>query len=288
MIFGRVADLALGIFLRNHSRARLIGRNLWRWSEITRRSPLSGFHASHGRLGPNLGSLSANIGRSGPESVQATQFSPISHGTRQQLYPSSESVTSWAATPMLKTAQVLKDYQHHLSRYRNFEWCSNWDGKKYDIVFYGVSGYTGYLMMEYLKRVALKKTKEHFTFAFAGRTPSKVEEMRDREFRGTQWEDTPVMQMSYDDIFSVIDLVKSARVVINVAGPYMLTQGLPCALGGRVGPSRCPGVVQPQLFGFVSVSPASQACACATCAAWILRTRRSGRLQETFPCVTAR
>lgn len=31
--------------------------------------------------------------------------------------------------------------------------------------------------------------------------------------------------MSYDDVFSIIDLVKSAKCIINVAGPYMLTQG---------------------------------------------------------------
>lgn len=24
----------------------------------------------------------------------------------------------------------------------DFSWCSQWDGKKYDIVFYGVSGFT--------------------------------------------------------------------------------------------------------------------------------------------------
>merc|ERR1719203_1104893 len=120
---------------------------------------------------------------------------------------------------------VRKDYEKHLKIYRNMDWCTNWDGNKYDIVFYGVSGYTGYLMMEYLKRVSLKVNPEKFTFAFAGRTPSKVEEMRNREFAGTLWEDTPVMQMSYDDVFSVIDLVRSAKVIINVAGPYMLTQG---------------------------------------------------------------
>jgi hypothetical protein len=31
--------------------------------------------------------------------------------------------------------------------------------------------------------------------------------------------------MSYDDPYSIIDLVKSAKCIINVAGPYMLTQG---------------------------------------------------------------
>ena len=32
-------------------------------------------------------------------------------------------------------------------RLRNYDWCSSWDGTKYDLVFYGVSGYTGYLCL---------------------------------------------------------------------------------------------------------------------------------------------
>lgn len=41
-------------------------------------------------------------------------------------------------------------------------------------------------LQEYLKRVSLKRTPEPFTFCFAGRTPSRVAELRDREFAGTQ------------------------------------------------------------------------------------------------------
>merc|ERR1719188_177684 len=55
--------------------------------------------------------------------------------------------------------------------------------------------------------------------------PSKVAEMRDREFMGTAHEDTPILRCSYDDIVSVIDLAKSAHCIVNVAGPYMLAQG---------------------------------------------------------------
>jgi len=122
-------------------------------------------------------------------------------------------------------AEAQKMYDTYFPMYKNYDWCSSWDGTKYDLVFYGVSGYTGYLMMEYLKRVSLKQSAEDFTFAFAGRTPGKVQDLRDREFAGTPYEDTPVFQMSYDDPYSMIDLVKSARCIINVAGPYMLTQG---------------------------------------------------------------
>jgi len=119
---------------------------------------------------------------------------------------------------------AMEDYEEHWSKFMDFSWCTQFDGKKYDVVFYGMSGYCGYLMMEYLKRNALKRTKD-FTFAFAGRTASKVAEMRDREFAGTEWEDTPILTASFDDIVSLIDVVKSAHVVVNVAGPYMLTEG---------------------------------------------------------------
>eukprot|EP00931_Biecheleriopsis_adriatica_P061744 TRINITY_DN37143_c0_g1_i1.p1 TRINITY_DN37143_c0_g1~~TRINITY_DN37143_c0_g1_i1.p1 ORF type:complete len:549 (+),score=137.68 TRINITY_DN37143_c0_g1_i1:113-1759(+) len=120
---------------------------------------------------------------------------------------------------------IFAELDEHWDRFMDFSWASQWNGKKFDVVFYGASGYQGYLMMQYLKRVALKPGREQFTFAFAGRSASKVAEMRDREFRNTQWEDTPVLSASYDDVVSIIDLVKSAHVVVNVAGPYMLTEG---------------------------------------------------------------
>jgi len=120
---------------------------------------------------------------------------------------------------------AFAELEAHWGKFMDFSWCSQWDGKKYDIVFYGVSGYTGYLMMEYLKRSALQRRREDFTFAFAGRSAAKVAEMRDREFAGTQWADTPILTASFDDVVSIIDMVKSAHVIVNCAGPYMLTEG---------------------------------------------------------------
>jgi short subunit dehydrogenase-like uncharacterized protein len=116
-------------------------------------------------------------------------------------------------------------FEVHFDKFLDFSWCSNWDGAKYDIVIYGVSGYTGYLTVQYLKRVSLRRNPEKFTFALAGRTLSKVQALRDREFAGTEWENVPILQASYDDVVSVIDLAKSAHVIINVAGPYSLAQG---------------------------------------------------------------
>ncbi|CAK9079377.1 unnamed protein product [Durusdinium trenchii] len=121
--------------------------------------------------------------------------------------------------------ETWEKFDAYFTKFLNMSWATNWDGMKYDIVFYGVSGYTGYLMIQYLKRTALKRNPEPFTFAFAGRTANKVRELRDREFMGTDWEDIPILQASYDDVFSLMDLCRSAYVIVNVAGPYMLTQG---------------------------------------------------------------
>jgi len=53
----------------------------------------------------------------------------------------------------------------------------------------------------------------------------KVADMRDREFAGTKYTDIPVLRASFDDVVSMADLARSAHVIINVAGPYMLTEG---------------------------------------------------------------
>ncbi|CAL1134977.1 unnamed protein product [Cladocopium goreaui] len=121
--------------------------------------------------------------------------------------------------------ETWEKFDEHFTKFLNMSWATNWDGMRYDIVFYGVSGYTGYLMIQYLKRTALVRNREPFTFAFAGRTANKVRELRDREFAGTDYEDIPILQASYDDVFSLMDLCRSAHVIVNVAGPYMLTQG---------------------------------------------------------------
>lgn len=121
--------------------------------------------------------------------------------------------------------EALARFEEHWDRFMDFSWCSQWDGRRFDIVFYGASGYSGYLILEYLQRSALLRGRDNFTFALAGRSASKVAEMRDRQFVGTRWEDIPILTASFDDIVSIIDLVKSAHVVVNVAGPYILTQG---------------------------------------------------------------
>merc|ERR1719362_2251120 len=87
------------------------------------------------------------------------------------------------------------------------------------------SGYSGYVMMEYMKRNALRRKQDPVTFAFAGRSASKVAEMRNREFSGTAWADTPILTADFDDAASIMDLARSAHVVVNCASSYMPTEG---------------------------------------------------------------
>eukprot|EP00971_Amphidinium_carterae_P341097 6479734-Amphidinium_carterae.1 len=116
-------------------------------------------------------------------------------------------------------------YEELFEKFVEFSLGSTWDGKKYDIVLYGTSGYTGYLTMQYLRRVALPKNPEKFEVALAGRNLTKVAEQREKNFKGTIHEDLPMLQASYDDAVSMVDLARSAKVIVNLAGPYSKAQG---------------------------------------------------------------
>lgn len=94
--------------------------------------------------------------------------------------------------------------------------------RKYHIVFYGVSGYTGSMIMEYLKRDC---KDEGVKVAFAGRTLHKVVAMRDKVLAGTKWANVDCFAANLDRPFEVERLVTSCRVVVNTAGPFLLTGG---------------------------------------------------------------
>ena len=89
------------------------------------------------------------------------------------------------------------------------------------MVFYGVSGYTGSLVMEYLKRECL----DDVSVCFAGRTLHKVIAMRDKVLAGTRWANCDCVSCDLKEPFEVEALVSSCRVVCNIAGPFMLTGG---------------------------------------------------------------
>jgi len=170
-----------------------------------------------------MADLKAMIGDEGEGFVPPFQKKYFSADVMAKYEPLLDAMAKVEEAPEDEAA--FSEFEGCWQSYMDFSWCSQWDGKKYDVVFYGMSGYSGYLVMEYLKRKFQKSKKDDFTFAFAGRSASKVEEMRSREFAGTEWEDTTILTASFDDVVSLVDLVKSAGVIVNCAGPYMLTEG---------------------------------------------------------------
>lgn len=93
--------------------------------------------------------------------------------------------------------------------------------RKYKVIFYGMSGYTGSLVMEYLKR----ECQDDFDVAFSGRTLSKVEAMRDKILGGTKWANVDCIKCNLDNPFEVEAIVSQCSVIANIAGPFMLTGG---------------------------------------------------------------
>lgn len=95
--------------------------------------------------------------------------------------------------------------------------------RKYNIIVYGVSGYTGELTLEY---IANNVPPGSIRLAVAGRTVSKVEAMKRKVFDkypGTF--DPDVLQCSLDDGISMRRMCLQADCVVNIAGPFMLTGG---------------------------------------------------------------
>ncbi len=92
------------------------------------------------------------------------------------------------------------------------------DPRDLDLVVFGATGFTGGLTAEYLARHA----PAHLRWALAGRTPSKLEAVRERLTRIDPRLD--VMELLHADVAdqASLDAVAArARVVITTVGPYL-------------------------------------------------------------------
>ena len=100
--------------------------------------------------------------------------------------------------------------------------------KKFDIVLYGATGFTGKLVAAYLDQHPNLANKN---WAIAGRTPSKLSTLQN-----TLSSTPPIKVVALDDTAAVEALVDSTRVIITCAGPYSLYNGeallSACARGG--------------------------------------------------------
>jgi short subunit dehydrogenase-like uncharacterized protein len=87
------------------------------------------------------------------------------------------------------------------------------DSREFDIIVYGATGYTGRLVAEYLK------DKKGLKWAMAGRSLSKLQEIRDLIGAPS---DTALVVANADDPASLEAMCKRTKVVLTTVGPYQL------------------------------------------------------------------
>ena len=90
--------------------------------------------------------------------------------------------------------------------------------RKFDIIVYGATGYTGRLVAEYLSQ-HYGAHKDGPNWAMAGRSQAKLEEVRD--LIGAP-KDTPLVVADADNPASLKAMCEQARVVLTTVGPYTL------------------------------------------------------------------
>jgi short subunit dehydrogenase-like uncharacterized protein len=89
--------------------------------------------------------------------------------------------------------------------------------KKYDIVVYGATGFTGQLVAEYL--AAHYRDDKRLTWAMAGRSLDKLKSVRDAIGAPA---DTPLVVADANDAASLKAMVDDTKSIITTVGPYQL------------------------------------------------------------------
>ena len=87
-------------------------------------------------------------------------------------------------------------------------------GREFDVIIYGATGYTGRLVAEYLS-----KHRGDFTWAMAGRSAEKLAAVRDEI--GAPG-DTPLVVADASDTASLSAMTDRAGCIITTVGPYQL------------------------------------------------------------------
>lgn len=88
---------------------------------------------------------------------------------------------------------------------------------KYDLIIYGSTGFTGRLVAEYIQ--AQYGNGDDLSWAMAGRSLNKLERVREDMGLPAQ---TPLVVADSNDLDSMREMVKSAKVIITTVGPYQL------------------------------------------------------------------
>lgn len=88
---------------------------------------------------------------------------------------------------------------------------------KYDLIVFGATGFTGYLVAEYLAK--LSNSGESFKWAIAGRDLKKLEGVK-KAIHAPEYVDMIVADASNEH--AMADLVLKTKIVITTVGPYQL------------------------------------------------------------------
>lgn len=87
--------------------------------------------------------------------------------------------------------------------------------RRFDIVVFGATGFTGALTVEYLARNAPAGMR----WALAGRNMGKLEDVRRR--LGDAWAELPLLRADSSDPASLREVAEATKVVITTVGPYI-------------------------------------------------------------------
>jgi short subunit dehydrogenase-like uncharacterized protein len=91
--------------------------------------------------------------------------------------------------------------------------------KKYDVIVFGSTGFTGRLVAEYLQNNYGPNASENVAWAMAGRSKEKLEQVRD-EMQISK--DIDLIVADSDDEANMQALVSQTKVVLTTVGPYQI------------------------------------------------------------------
>jgi short subunit dehydrogenase-like uncharacterized protein len=89
--------------------------------------------------------------------------------------------------------------------------------KKYDVVIFGATGFTGKLVVEYF--LSQYAGNEKISWAMAGRNLEKLAQVRDQLNAPAN---TPLIEANGNDADSIAKLVEQTAVVLTTVGPYQI------------------------------------------------------------------
>jgi len=91
------------------------------------------------------------------------------------------------------------------------------DGRTFDVIVYGATGFTGRLVAEHM--LATYGVGRDVRWAMAGRGKAKLEQVRSEIAAPSE---LPLVIADASDAASVTAMAKAAKVVITTVGPYQL------------------------------------------------------------------